>query len=113
MNRVWTALAMAALLLGATGCHQHHLAKNGCGNSACGGACGHGGHGHGLAQHGHGHGHGLPAAGHRANVPPPLPHGYQHQVGPAGPATPQVAYPYYTIRGPRDFLLNEPMPLGY
>ncbi len=29
-----------------------------------------------------------------------------------GPATPQVAYPYYTHRGPRDFLLDNPPTIG-
>ena len=30
----------------------------------------------------------------------------------SGPPTAQVAYPYYTVRGPRDFLLSNPQPLG-
>jgi hypothetical protein len=29
-----------------------------------------------------------------------------------GPPVAQVAYPYYTVRGPRDFLLSNPPPLG-
>jgi hypothetical protein len=29
-----------------------------------------------------------------------------------GPPTGQTAYPYYTLRGPRDFLLDNPPPLG-
>jgi hypothetical protein len=30
-----------------------------------------------------------------------------------GPAdTPTYGYPYYTVRGPRDFLLDNPPPLG-
>ena len=29
-----------------------------------------------------------------------------------GPATPQVAYPYYTHRGPRDFLIDNPPTIG-
>jgi hypothetical protein len=32
--------------------------------------------------------------------------------GPAGPPTAQVAYPYYTTRGPRDFLLDNPPSIG-
>ena len=32
--------------------------------------------------------------------------------GPAGPPTATVAYPYYTTRGPRDFLASEPPNLG-
>ena len=32
--------------------------------------------------------------------------------GVGGPATAQVAYPYYTTRGPRDFLLDNPPTIG-
>jgi hypothetical protein len=38
-------------------------------------------------------------------------HGYG-QAGPAGPPTAHVAYPYYTTRGPRDFLINNPPTIG-
>jgi hypothetical protein len=31
----------------------------------------------------------------------------------AGPPTATVAYPYYTHRGPRDFLLDNPPSIGY
>ncbi len=30
----------------------------------------------------------------------------------SGPPTAAVAYPYYTIRGPRDFLANDPPSIG-
>lgn len=29
-----------------------------------------------------------------------------------GPPTAQVTYPYYTVRGPRDYFLKSPRPLG-
>ncbi len=29
-----------------------------------------------------------------------------------GPAAAAVAYPYYTLRGPRDFLINNPPSIG-
>jgi hypothetical protein len=103
MNRVWSTLAVAALFLGATGCHHHNLTRNDCGNGHCGP----------TGVHGYGGGLHASAAAHRGNVPAPLPHGYQHQMGPGGPPTAQVAYPYYTTRGPRDFFLNEPAPLGH
>ncbi len=32
--------------------------------------------------------------------------------GPRGPATAQVAYPYYTARGPRDFFVDNPPTIG-
>ena len=34
------------------------------------------------------------------------------QTGPAGPPTGGVAYPYYTTRGPRDFLAKNPPSIG-
>jgi hypothetical protein len=33
-------------------------------------------------------------------------------IGPAGPPTGAVAYPYYTTRGPRDFLAKNPTSIG-
>ena len=33
-------------------------------------------------------------------------------TGPAGPPTGAVAYPYYTTRGPRDFLAKNPASIG-
>jgi hypothetical protein len=33
-------------------------------------------------------------------------------VGPAGPPTAAVTYPYYTTRGPRDFFLADPLTIG-
>ncbi|MFN3192626.1 MAG: hypothetical protein ACE361_19090 [Aureliella sp.] len=33
-------------------------------------------------------------------------------TGAGGPATAQVAYPYYTTRGPRDFFMNNPPTIG-
>ena len=43
--------------------------------------------------------------------------GYAHSAptgagGPAGPASAQVAYPYYTARGPRDFFVDDPPTIG-
>jgi hypothetical protein len=34
------------------------------------------------------------------------------QIGPAGPPSGAVAYPYYTTRGPRDFLARRPPSIG-
>lgn len=49
-----------------------------------------------------------------AHRTPGYPHHHHHReyVGPQGPPTAQVAYPYYTIRGPRDFLLDNPPSIG-
>ena len=41
------------------------------------------------------------------------PHGYPAQADyMAGPPTASVTYPYYTVRGPRDFLLDSPPGIG-
>ena len=32
--------------------------------------------------------------------------------GPPGPPTPTIGYPYYTLRGPRDFLVDNPPSIG-
>jgi len=39
-------------------------------------------------------------------------HMHREYVGPQGPPTAQVAYPYYTVRGPRDFLIDNPPSIG-
>ena len=46
------------------------------------------------------------ALGHRAS------HAITSQPFTPGPPTGQVAYPYYTVRGPRDFLQNDPPTIG-
>ena len=60
----------------------------------------HGGGMHGAGMHGAGNG-GMSHAQYRAD----------DQVG-SGVAGPTVAYPYYTTRGPRDFLLDNPPSIG-
>lgn len=44
--------------------------------------------------------------GHRAS------HAITSQPFTPGPPSGQVAYPYYTVRGPRDFLQNDPPTIG-
>lgn len=39
-------------------------------------------------------------------------HGSSQQAAQAGPPSGAVAYPYYTHRGPRDFLLDNPPTIG-
>jgi len=58
-----------------------------CGGNGCGG-CGH----TGLCRHGR---------------------GYYPNRGAAGPPTAAVAWPYYSLRGPRDFLRDDPPSIGY
>lgn len=39
-------------------------------------------------------------------------HAYRNQPSGSGAPTAAVAYPYYTNRGPRDFLVNNPPTIG-
>jgi hypothetical protein len=72
--------------------------------------------GHGLAGHGHLGGIGGHLAAAHAQSRPAyvgqLPPDYLEEGGPYGPASASYAYPYYTTRGPRDFLQNNPMGIG-
>jgi hypothetical protein len=97
------------------------------GYGACpGGNCpGYGGRPGPFGHHGH-QGYGGPRGFHKlfdggrygafngAHGTPGYPHHHfsREYVGPQGPPTAQVAYPYYTIRGPRDFLLDNPPSIG-
>ena len=43
-----------------------------------------------------------------------LPHGYfRDNAVPGGPPTAAYAYPYYTVRAPRDFLMGNPPSIGH
>ena len=77
-----------------------------CGNS-CGPAGCHPGP-LGWQQGGHGYSSHLNAGplGHRA------PQALENRPFTPGPPSAQVAYPYYTHRGPRDFLLDNPPSIG-
>jgi hypothetical protein len=59
--------------------------------------------GHGLIGHKH-HQH-APGQGHFATDA-------RAMAGAGGPPTGAVAYPYYTNRGPRDFLADNPPSIG-
>ncbi len=86
-----------------SGCETSQCKSGACGNDPC--SCGHRGHGL-LGHHGNGllghHGNGL--LGHQGR--------HQQSQGLAGPATGTVTYPYYTVRGPRDFFLDNPPSIG-
>src|SRR5687767_9170163 len=96
----FTAAAAMLLLAAGTGCHGINIARRGCDE------CGR---------------HGRPGAGHEGGlVGKHGPHGAQgvphhftrEYYGPQGPSTGAVAYPYYTTRGPRDFLVDNPPSIG-
>jgi hypothetical protein len=130
MKRAFIASALLILCGLATGCHHHARKSGGCANGQCGitggaGACvdgscqvagampgdpsvqgaaanyspngGQGGHLGGMLGHHH--------RGPQSHTGP--------MPGPAmGPAAPTVGYPYYTTRGPRDFLSSNPPSIG-
>lgn len=126
---------VASMSLFGAGCH-HNTCSNGCkgccdqggesGYDPGGMGAGHRHSGHGLAGGGHvgggrfGHDHhARPGRGHHfggrgpAHVPT-LPHHFMQQqmYGQGGPQGPSVAYPYYTTRAPRDFLMANPPSIG-
>lgn len=100
--------------------HGGYVGDSGC--EACGdgsgvgygaGGVGYGAGMAGLGTHSHHRGH---QPGHLLGATPTpvarLPHGYMQDLGPSGPPSPTYGYPYYTARGPRDFLLNNPPSIG-
>ena len=106
MRRALLATLGAAILMISSGCGLgdrmfcFHKPYGGCGNGGCAdGGCasdGCGDSGCGIA------------GGHQ-----PIPRGVGGEyVGPQGPPTGAVAYPYYTSRGPRDFLDPNPPSIG-
>ncbi|MEX0937442.1 MAG: hypothetical protein WDZ59_06245 [Pirellulales bacterium] len=113
MRRASYAMAVLVAMIGGTGCCplKHYLVHGGdCGACVdCGGGAHLGGAGctecaGGLAgAHGDGSG-GHPLLHHHG---PPATLGQQ-----GGPPSGTVSYPYYTTRGPRDFLQKNPPGLG-
>ena len=95
MKRGLLFVAAFAVLLMSVGC-RHNLRQNGCQH----------------CQHSHGDGH---RAARAADRVPQVPHGYNRDLyqSQGAPPSPQVAYPYYTTRAPRDFLLDQPPSIGH
>lgn len=93
MKQVLLAIASALLLCASTGCYHY---GGGCQSGDCGGLIGRmtGGHAGGAMHEMRGWRH------------------QQPQIGPAGPPVATYAYPYYTLHGPRDFLVDDPPSLG-
>jgi predicted small secreted protein len=99
MKRTILAIAILAFLSAAPGCLQRNT-RQGEGQGGCGPGCG------GLLS---GLGGGPVSQEIHATQ------GWRHQapeMGPAGPPTAATAYPYYTLRGPRDFLTDNPPSIG-
>jgi len=96
MRRVLLALAATLLVTGFCGCHTLQTGCGDCGCASCDGGSGSSGLARALA---------TMATLHGRNS--------QHNFnGPHGPPTAQTTYPYYTLRGPRDFLLDDPPGIG-
>lgn len=97
MKRILLAITSAMLLCASTGCFHHGAHRGGgCGTGDCGGLLGR-------------------MSGGRGGGPMHELRGWRHQqpeLGPAGPPVGTYAYPYYTLRGPRDFLVDDPPSLG-
>jgi hypothetical protein len=86
-------MAAAILLSAGSGCQRHNLTRNGCPSNGCPAAGAH-----------------CPEVCAKGQGIPHLP--LRRQTGPSGPQTATYGYPYYTIRGPRDFLLDNPPTTG-
>lgn len=98
MKRAWLGLLGASLVAWAAGCAHHHVA---CSSNTDVQACGRRAL---VARHQaacpiHGNACGGTCRVARANDP--------------APPMAQITYPYYTVRGPRDFLQRVPTPIGF
>lgn len=106
MKRVIMGIALAITLSCSTGCELLHRHRNNC-NEACNGPLGCRPCRIGWQRGGSDYQRFLSHSGTYCNAQPA-----GHAGGPGGPATAQVAYPYYTTRGPRDFLVDNPPTIG-
>ncbi len=110
MKSLLSLLVVCALSTIMVGCAGN---RGGCATGRCGhgfggrlAAGGHGGHaGHGVGGMSGTAGRVAGAHGHDPNP--------RQFNGDSGPPTGAVAYPYYTTRGPRDFLSANPPSIGY
>lgn len=108
MKRAAFGLLIAVVVASSTGCclidrlFHCNSGCGGCSSQGCydecyeGGPCS-GGYGYGGGGGGCGCGHGG---------------GGYADAGPPGPPSAQVTYPYYTTRGPRDYLAARPSDIG-
>lgn len=104
MKRIFLLIAIMVLASSTAGC-LHRNTRPTAHHGGCGGSCG------GLlgAMTGGPIARGVHAGPHPAGL------GHRHhapEIGPPGPPTGTYAYPYYTLRGPRDFLASNPPSIG-
>ena len=105
MKRVMLGLALAVSISCSTGCELLQR-RNACHDGHCNGALGCRPCRIGWQRGGTDYQRFLSHSGAYHNAAP------SGAYGPAGPVSAQVAYPYYTVRGPRDFLLDNPPTIG-
>jgi hypothetical protein len=108
MRHLLLALVLGVWAASGVGCHLHKKCDTcGCDDPGCGQGCAHGNGGCANGDCGC-------ADGSCRKVHPWFAHhrGADNAMGPQGPPTGAVAYPYYTVRGPRDFLINNPPSIG-
>jgi hypothetical protein len=127
MKNVITCIAAVAMLAATVGCQcAGGGCKTGCATSQCAGGCKGGCEtgkcrggcrsacGNGRCRGGCNSGCGsnsiLGRLGHNPNLSP-LIQSHQPQ-GDAGAMAGAVTYPYYTVRGPRDYFINNPPTIG-
>ena len=126
MKQIFFALVAITIIAGTNGCANRKLGKRGCGPGCDGGcnecgldasACGDLMDVHGKALKAWG----MEGGGCGPNCGPDCGCGLKRGpgigqarnfYGPAGPPTAAITYPYYTTRGPRDFLLDSPRSIG-
>lgn len=94
MRTAMLTLVMLATLIPSVGCIGARSACNSC--QGC-----------------DGHGRGCIRNGFFAQCFGPDSRATPTQEGAGAPPSAQVAYPYYTNRGPRDFLMSNPDTIGY
>ncbi|MCA9197830.1 MAG: hypothetical protein KDA87_09845 [Planctomycetales bacterium] len=116
MKSIFNSLVVASTLAVFTGCSSGPAGLLGSGPCA-GGSCGSGGCVDGSCGAGAGSGTGSQQGGPLGAMLGKHHVGSQShmgdQPGPAfGPSAPTVTYPYYTTRGPRDFLNPNPPSIG-
>ena len=98
MKRALIFVALVCIL--GAGCQIHSQPRANARCRSCGPTLGHGQYSAFRAQQ-------------QADYVPQIPHNHYREVQPSGPPTAAYAYPYYTTRGPRDFLLNNPSSIGH
>lgn len=136
MKRFTVLAATLLLVAGTIGCHHNcnQCAPHGVGAFGCAGCQGHdgcntstgcracklgwqhGGHDYSEGLATHNPLHGFPGRQSRlGGGAPPDAYGAAGAgaAGYGGAPTAGVAYPYYTVRGPRDFLLDNPPSIGH